>query len=119
MKSLKQIAQETSTLSKLMQGREKMSTEELLDKDITIIQFDSYVNTESGEIIYVFATREHLNNFTFAGAILKKYFMAFEEECKKENVDVNDYMVSQGGLKVRLTEGKTKQGRSITNVVLL
>lgn len=116
---LQNIAKAAVQMSELMQGREKIETENIIKyhgEGITINQIDK-VTAEDGDF-YVYTFEEEPEKFAFSGFVLNKIFdnllKDYEGDFDGINGDLEKY-----GLRVKLTEGKTKNKRQITNVEVL
>lgn len=121
MKDLKKLAQQYTSLSELMQNREKIDTEDIIKyykQGITIDAVELNVSNGTDEFM-VYTFKEDNKKFAFGGKILQNIF---------ENIIKNDYegdigefshdLASQG-LKVRLDSSKTKKGLQVTTVEIL
>lgn len=78
MNIFKKVAKELTTLSELMQGREKTQIDELIKKypeGFTIADFD--ITTLDNEEVGVFVTMEEPNYFCFAGLVLTNIFKSW------------------------------------------
>lgn len=78
MNIFKKVAKELTTLSELMQGREKTQIDELIvayPDGFTIIDFD--ITTLDNEEVGVFVTKEAPNFFCFAGLVLTNIFKSW------------------------------------------
>lgn len=124
----KKIALDATTISELMNGRDKMDTEELIKKypDGVTIDFIDNVNMsqEDGEAenVWVFVTEEQHNKFTFAGFVLAKIFnnilVEFEGDYA-EMIETYNSALKEDKLRVKLERAKTKSKREITKVTVL
>ena len=124
----KKIALDATTISELMNGRDKMDTEELIKKypDGVTIDFIDNVNMsqEDGEAekVWVFVTEEQLDKFTFAGFVLAKIFnnilVEFEGDYA-EMIETYNSALKEDKLRVKLERAKTKSKREITKVTVL
>lgn len=123
----KKIALDTTTMSELMSGRDKMDTEELIKKypDGITIDFIDNVNMqqEDGEEnVWIFVTEEQPNKFTFAGFVLAKIFnniLAEFEGDYAEMIETYNSALKEDKLRVKLERAKTKSKREITKVTVL
>ena len=76
----RKIALDATTMSELMNGRDKMDTEELIKKypnGVTIDFIDNVnMQQEDGEAenVWIFVTGEQPDKFTFGGFVLAKIF---------------------------------------------
>lgn len=123
----KKIALDATTMSELMNGRDKMDTEELIKKypDGVTIDFIDNVNMqqEDGEEnVWIFVTEEQPNKFTFAGFVLAKIFNNILNEFEgdyAEMIETYNSALKEDKLRVKLERAKTKTKREITKVTVL
>ena len=124
----KKIALDATTMSELMNGRDKMDTEELIKKypDGVTIDFIDNVNMsqEDGEPenVWIFVTEEQPNKFTFAGFVLAKIFNNILSEFEgdyAEMIETYNSALKEDKLRVKLERAKTKTKREITKVTVL
>lgn len=124
----KKIALDATTMSELMNGRDKMDTEELIKKypDGVTIDFIDNVNMsqEDGESenVWIFVTEEQPDKFTFGGFVLAKIFNNILAEFEGDyDVMIEEYNSSlkEDKLRVKLERAKTKTKREITKVTIL
>lgn len=123
----KKIALDATTMSELMNGRDKMDTEELIKKypEGVTIDFIDNVNMqqEDGEEnVWIFVTEEQPDKFTFAGFVLAKIFNNILSEFEGDyDAMIEEYNSSlkEDKLRVKLERAKTKTKREITKVTVL
>ena len=124
----KKIALDATTMSELMNGRDKMDTEELIKKypDGVTIDFIDNVNMsqEDGEPenVWIFVTEEQPDKFTFGGFVLAKIFnniLAEFEGDYDEMLETYNSALKEDKLRVKLERAKTKTKREITKVTVL
>lgn len=123
----KKIALDVTTMSELMNGRDKMDTEELIKKypNGVIIDFIDNVNMqqEDGEEnVWIFVTEEQPDKFTFAGFVLAKIFNNILSEFEgdyAEMIETYNSALKDDKLRVKLERAKTKTKREITKVTVL
>lgn len=123
----KKIALDATTMSEIMNGRDKMDTEELIKKypeGITIDFIDNVnMQQEDGEgNVWIFVTEEQPNKFTFAGFVLAKIFnniLAEFEGDYAEMIETYNSALKEDKLRVKLERAKTKSKREITKVTVL
>lgn len=123
----KKIALDATTMSELMNGRDKMDTEELIKKypnGVTIDFIDNVnMQQEDGEEnVWIFVTEEQPDKFTFAGFVLAKIFnnILDEFECDyAEMIETYNSALKEDKLRVKLERAKTKSKREITKVTVL
>lgn len=117
------MAKEATTLCELMQGRTKVDTDELLDKEITITGFD-FIELKDGKTeelkrfaVCVYAEDE--GAFFFGGTVLTKICTRWADAYDGDAEAASEALAADGGCVIKMTEGKTKNGRHITNVDIL
>lgn len=123
----KKIALDATTMSELMNGRDKMDTEELIKKypnGVTIDFIDNVnMQQEDGEEnVWIFVTEEQPNKFTFAGFVLAKIFNNILDEFEgdyAEMIETYNSALKEDKLCVKLERAKTKSKREITKVIVL
>lgn len=123
----KKIALDATIMSELMNGRDKMDTEELIKKypnGVTIDFIDNVnMQQEDGEEnVWIFVTEEQPDKFTFAGFVLAKIFnnilSEFEGDYAKM-IETYNSALKEDKLRVKLERAKTKTKREITKVTVL
>ena len=117
MSKFRDLAVRATTLSDLMDGRDKIDTEDLINKypkGFTVDDLDLCAIGE--ETLWVYTLREDDNVFAFAGSVLKKIFDACLSSCEG---DLDTLRNEFDGLKIKLKSGKTKKGKDITLVEVL
>ena len=123
----KKIALDATTMSELMNGRDKMDTEELIKNypNGVTIDFIDNVNMQQedgNENVWIFVTEEQPNKFTFAGFVLAKIFNNILDEFKGdyvEMIETYNFALKEDKLRVKLERAKTKSKREITKVTVL
>ena len=124
----KKIALDATTMSELMNGREKMDTEELIKKypdGVTIDFIDNVrMSQEDGEDenVWIFVTEEQPDKFTFGGFVLAKIFNNILSEFEgdyAEMIETYNSALKEDKLRVKLERAKTKTKREITKVTVL
>ena len=109
MKSLKERAKEFDVRLPFMEGRDKGETKELLGTVNTITEY-GFLPNEQGEMYACFIVKERPKHFYFGGTVMTDRLAQLEAEGYHEAV-VNE------GLPVLMTEKKSKNNRTFTNVV--
>lgn len=123
----KKIALDATIMSELMNGRDKMDTEELIKKypnGVTIDFIDNVnMQQEDGEEnVWIFVTEEQPDKFTFAGFVLAKIFNNILSEFEgdyAEMIETYNSALKEDKLRVKLERAKTKAKREITKVTVL
>lgn len=126
----KKAAQETTLLSPIMVGREKLDTKEVIDKELTIIAFDfapkfdekgnPIVDPSTGETdtfgVIVFA--EMPEHYYCVGTVFTKVCHVWADSFESAE-EASKALEEEGGVRVRFTAGKTKRGNNLTSVEIL
>ncbi len=107
-KSLRDRAREFSVQLPLMENREKGETSELLGTVNTINDY-GFLPNEDGEAYAVFTVKERTSKFYFGGTVLTDRLTRLEAEGYHEDIVAE-------GLPILMTEKKSKNKRSYTNV---
>lgn len=129
--NFKESAQAATLLAPIMVGRDKLSTDEILGKELTVIGFDfapkfdqqgnPCVDQSTGEVdnfgVVIFAEYEDM--YYSVGTVFTKVCKSWAAAFNGSAVDASDALRAQGGVKVKFTRGKSKQGRNLTNVEIL
>lgn len=114
MGTFKDKALSATTVSKIMEGRTKISTDELITKypeGVTILGFD-WMNGEDGKYpVCIFA--ENDNECFFGGTALTSICDAWMDGFSSTE-DCSTALTSEGGVKIRFSKGKTKGNRNFT-----
>lgn len=127
--NFKQVAQENTLLSAIMVGKEKLETENILDKELTIIGFDfapkfdqqgKPIANEMGEVdtfgVVVFA--EYPDKYYCVGAVFTKVCHAWAAGFSSPQ-EASAALAAEGGVKVKFSASKTKKGNNLTAVEIL
>lgn len=114
MGNFKSKAVSATTISKLMENRTKISTDEIISKypeGVTIIGFDWMTGDEGKYPVCIFKENEH--ECFFGGVSLTQICTAWMEgyeDTEKCSAD----LASEGGVKIQFTKGLTKNKRTFT-----
>lgn len=127
--NFKQVAQENTLLSAIMVGKEKLETDDILDKELTIIGFDfapkfdqqgNPIANEMGEVdtfgVVVFA--EYPDKYYCVGAVFTKVCHAWAAGFSSPQ-EASAALAAEGGVKVKFSASKTKKGNNLTAVEIL
>lgn len=119
--SFREIAAKTLSLSDLMAGREKITTEQLIGQTVTVIEFDFATITDRGEekTFPVLIFKEFPNHYYCGGTLLAKMCMAWSAEYDGDVAAASNALADEGGVQIRFTAGKTKSGNNLTNITVL
>jgi hypothetical protein len=107
--NFKAKAQEELSLSPLMEGREKLSTQDIDGKELTVVAFDLVSIDEKEFSVLNFA--EYPDRFYSAGLIMTKLCKAWASDFDGDIEAASVALGESGGVGLRFTEKKTKDGK--------
>ena len=118
-----EIARKECVLSAIMEGKTRISTEDVIRKypnGISIIGFDviSLDNGEETSAFPVLAFRENPAECFFGGAVLTKIVAEWVAVCGDVE-SASRELAESGGVRIKMTSGKTKAGKNITKVDII
>lgn len=114
------MAKKATTLSELMANRDKLQTADVIanfPNGITLNAVD-IINT-SDATYPIFTFEEDASKFYCGGTVLAKIVDSWLTEYSGDIETLNHDLAESGGVKVKLTESKTKTGRNVTEVTVL
>lgn len=114
------IAKKTTSLSPLMNGREKISVDEIIAKypdGITLIAFD--VITTGIDTFPVFIFAEDDTKFSFGGTVLHNIIEAWLVDSDGDIELTSNELRAAGGVKMKFEKSRTKTGNNVTLVEIL
>ena len=120
MVDFRKIAENNTSSSPVMRGREKIATDDVIAKypgGITLTGFDIIPNDNGGYAIFTFA--EEPDKFINGGSILTKIAFEWADGFDDDVAAASRTLAESGGVKVRLSRKKTKKGNTITAVEVL
>lgn len=133
MFDFKAIAQQETSLCPLMAGREKLTTDDVVGKELTIVAFDFAPSIDkktgkvqcdaiTGEVVNygVVLLQEFPNAYYCVGTVFTKvcraWANAFDGDAKKASEELESY----GGVRVLFERGKSSStGNPLVNVKIL
>lgn len=118
--NFKAAASKELSLSPLMENREKIETDELYNKELTVIAFD-FITTKDPkdgmDKTYPVVNFEELpDKFYLGGALLAKVFQVWAAEFDGDFEECSNALAESGGVKFRFVKGKTRSGNNITKI---
>lgn len=126
MNNFSKIAMRETTLSELMVGREKVTTDDVIKnypEGVTITQFDiieMYDEKKKENVAFpVFTIKEDDSVCFFGGCIFTKIVNAWLEQYDGDIAGASLDLQECGGVKVRLSSRKTKAGNNLTSVEII
>lgn len=122
---LKELAVQVTTLCKLMEGREKMDTKELIERHpdgMHIREVEQFTmideKTEEETLIWAYTIVEEPKKFMFAGYVLKKIFDSWIASYDGDYDKLNK-AIREENIAIQLSRSKTKSKQEITTVKVL
>lgn len=129
--NFKKSAQEETLLSPVMVGRDKLDTDDIIDRELTIVEFgfapkfdqtgNRIVDETTGEIesfgVVVFA--EMPDKYYCVGTVFSKVCRAWAAGFDNDPAKASAALAQEGGVRVRFTPSKTKKGNNLTAVEIL
>lgn len=121
MGNFRDIAAKTLSLSDLMAGREKITTEELIGQTVTVTEFDFATIKDKGieKTFPVLIFEEYPDLYYSGGTLLNKMCQAWASEYDGDIAAASNALADEGGVKIRFSSGKTKSGNNLTNIDVL
>lgn len=128
--NFREVAQKNTLLSGIMVGRDKIDTDSIINKDLTIIAFDfapkfdqagnPVINDATGEAdtFGVVVFKEFPDKYYCVGAVFTKVCHAWAAGFSSPE-EASAALEAEGGVKVRFTPSKTKKGNNLTAVEIL
>lgn len=128
--NFKQVAQENTLLSAIMVGREKLETDDVINRDLTIVAFDfapkfdqagnRIIDSNTGEVdeFGVVVFKEMPDKYYCVGAVFTKVCKAWAAAFNNAE-EASAALAEEGGVRVRFTPSKTKKGNNLTAVEIL
>lgn len=127
----KASAQASTLLAAIMVGRDKLSTQDIVNQELTIIGFDfapkfdqqgnPVVDQFTGEAdtfgVVIFS--EYPDKYYCVGTVFTKVCRAWAAAFNGSTSIASEALKEQGGVKVRFTQSSTRHGRNLTNVEIL
>lgn len=115
------IAIESTTLSTIMDGRTRLSMDDVISSypnGVTVDGFDIIHDSKNGDYsVVTFA--EDSNKFFFGGKVLTNivhgWISVFEGDIEKASIALKD----SGGVKMQFSHGRTKNGNNLTTVKII
>lgn len=123
MNKFESIVKKSECISPLVYNKEKITTEEvkkLYPDGITIVGVDfvAMPSKKDGkpESVPIMIFKEDETAFFFGGTVLSKIISAWISSCDGDIEKTNDELEKCGGVKIKLSDAKTKSGNRITKV---
>lgn len=129
--NFKKAAQQETSLSPIMVGKEKLETDDIIGRELTIIGFDfapkfdkngqPIVDESTGEIdtFGVVVFKEEPNKYYCVGTVFTKVCKTWVAEFDGNAEEASIALEESGGVKVRFSSSKTRKGNNLTSVEIL
>lgn len=134
LKNFRKVAQSSTSISPIMAGREKISTQDIVGKTLTVAAFDvaelkNYVNRANGEIkdveygVFVFA--EMPDRYYQAGTVGTRIINDWLTLYDGESEDVHDQCaelsseIAPEKVQLRFSNSVTSRGQNIVKIDVL
>lgn len=122
--NFKQVALDATSLSDLMNERTKVDTADIVAKypdGITITAADMVEYEKDGKPVEypILLFKENEGAFYAGGIVLKKIVAAWASGFDGDYSALSAELEKSGGVKVKLTTGRSKTGNPLTNVEVL
>lgn len=117
MYNFREIAVNTLSLSRLMNDRSPIKTQDIVGTELTITEFDFVSVNESTYPVILF--KEFPNHYYNGGALLTKLCRAWSEEFDGDVELTSKELFDQGGVKVKFREEKTRDGKNIVLIDII
>ena len=122
--NFREMATDATSLSELMAGRTKLDTRDIMEQypdGITITAADMVEYEKNGEPVEypVLLFAENEGAFYTGGVVLKKIVRAWVGPFGGDYAKMSEELAKGGGVKVKLSTGKSKNGNTITNIDIL
>lgn len=116
------LAKRATTLSTIMEGRDKLNTDEVIKKypdGITITEFDIVTTPDQNgnpSTYPIIAFAEDNTKFIYGGKAIMDMVTMWLANFEGDVETTSNALKAAGGVKVKMTSAKTKQGRNFTRV---
>lgn len=120
MINFKQVAEQATTLSELMAGREKKTTDYMIKEfpnGFTILEFDMITIKEN--MFPVVTIAEDSNIFYYGGTVLSKICEGWVKLYEGDITQASEDLKKSGGIKIKLSYGKTKTNQNLTQITII
>lgn len=129
MSKFKKIAQEMVSISPLAAGRTKLKTEDVVNKQLTIVAFDLVNKYDHGKLVVddngevktygLVVFKELPDRFYTVGKVFTDVCCAWAKETNGDTVAASAEIEAEGGVPVKFYPDKTNSGNNLTNVEIL
>lgn len=119
--SIRELAQHALGIPNIQIGREKMKTQELIEKhpdEMTLESFDIIAESEEKGTTFAYTVKEEPKKFMFAGVQLVQIFKSLLDATEGDIGEANE-MLKKEPLKIKMEPRVTRNGNSFNRVSIL
>lgn len=119
--NFRDVAKKAVKVSDLAEGKEKISTEEIIDKYPEKITINGFERCEMGnKVKFIYTLKEEPEKFAYAGLMLEKCFNSIISAYGGDYIRAQkEFSLDKQGLPVKLEKKTTLDGNDITVVTIL
>lgn len=115
-----QIARKATTLSPIMEGKERLTVDDVISLYPDYITINGFDIISSGAESYpVLTFAEDSSKFVFGGAIMNNICHDWAELCEGDVEEASKQLNLAGGCKIKFEKGKTKAGNNLTKPIII
>lgn len=121
--NFKKAAQKATTLSELMENREQIETDDILGKELTMVEFDLVPGkdkqTKKDKMYPIMIFAEFPKNYYNGGFIFGKICEAWVADFGGDIKACSAALKESGGVHIRCSAAKTNTGNNLTQIEIL
>ena len=115
-----QIARKATTLSPIMEGKERLTVDDIISLYPDYITINGFDIISSGAESYpVLTFAEDSSKFVFGGAIMNNICHDWAELCGGDVEEASKQLNLAGGCKIKFEKGRTKAGNNLTKPIII
>ncbi len=115
-----QIARKATTLSPIMEGKERLTVDDIISLYPDYITINGFDIISSGAESYpVLTFAEDSSKFVFGGAIMNNICHDWAELCEGDIEEASKQLNLAGGCKIKFEKGRTKAGNNLTKPIII
>lgn len=115
-----QIARKATILSPIMEGKERLTVDDVISLYPDYITINGFDIISSGAESYpVLTFAEDSSKFVFGGAIMNNICHDWAELCEGDVEEASKQLNLAGGCKIKFEKGRTKAGNNLTKPIII
>ena len=115
-----QIARKATTLSPIMEGKDRLTVDDVISLYPDYITINGFDIISSGAESYpVLTFAEDTSKFLFGGAIMNNICHDWAELCDGDIEEASKQLNLAGGCKIKFEKGRTKAGNNLTKPIII